>query len=947
MTGVSRPPRAGGVHGSATNGRSEGDGAFVRRLTPWTLGVLVVTACLSIGLPLVGGRVFFGADMLQTYPPWNQEVPPYEEPVNPFLRDTVDAVMPLRAESRQRIWDGDLPLWTPFPSGGIALGTVPDVGLLSPLNLPYLVLPLWYAPAVTKLMEMAVAAGFTYLFLRLVGLGRPASLVGALVYVNSGFMVVWTNWPQSQVGALIPALFWAVERGIRLEGFWAVLPVTVVMAIMLFTGFPAVTLYAVMASGLFAVARLAVRRDWSIQARLRRLAQVAAAILLAFGITAIQLLPFAERLRAVDVGYRQQTAETHLPPRAVVTLAIPNAFGSPVEGNYFGGLHVRRTGYGPATYHEINGFVGATALVLITVAATRLVRRRKGSSELARGVQSFLWIGSGVAGILLYVGGPFLAFLQLTPIFRLNYIGRLRSILCFFLACLAAIGLQALQGRDAERRDSRDRLLVALVWVGAAAIAFLGLWAMWRLAGEAEQRNYVVRQSTIPLVAAGLTMGAVGLRRLIGRGGHLVLMSIVPLAIAVESLAFVLPYWPRVPKSLFYPSTLAHEFLQSHLGSERFASAGIEVFPGTATFYGLRSATAHAFQDRVWRQTLRAANGRSIGFATRSRLRARAEVATSPVLDRLSVRYFVTPPEARVFGREIEGSPSAGTIVLRPGTSLVQEIPAERIRAVVVEVVEWVQGSRRDAVLAAEVLDPSGEVLTRGARRVLPRGRKMAFSIPVVELDPGLSSGPGQTLRVRLTFQADEGHLVLAADGTERPSMSVVAGGDDRLKLVFARGATIYERADALPRIRWAPRSEVVLGVRERLRLLAEGLPADTVLLSEGGPEGSGRRAEIRVLEDGGDAIRVDVLADGEGYLVIADAMQDGWMAWVDGEQVRLRPADHAGVAILVSAGQHRVSFRYQPDGWNAGKVITGLSLLALVAVALLGWRARAKPGDG
>ncbi|MGH2555964.1 MAG: YfhO family protein, partial [Actinomycetota bacterium] len=872
------------------------DSGSGKRLAWWMLGILVVTTCLSIGLPLVGSRVFFGTDMLQDYPPWNQEMAPGEGPINPFFRDPVDALMPLRTESRRRIWDGDLPLSTPFPSGGIALGTVPDAGLLSPLNLPYLVLPLWYAPAVTKLLEMATAAGFTFLFLRLIGLGRPASLIGALVYMNSGFLVVWTNWPQSQVGALIPALFWAVERGVHRDGVWAVLPVTVVTAVMLFGGFPVVTFYALLASGIYVLARLFALREWTMQARLRRLALFAGAILLALGITAVQLFPFVDRLRGTDVAYREQTADTHLPPRALVTLGIPNAFGSPVDRNYFGALHIRRAGYGPATYHEINGFVGATALVLITVAATQLVRRRRGTGGTARGVRPFLWLGSGVAGVLLYVGGPLLALLQLTPVFRLNYIGRFRSILCFFLACLAATGLQALERREAERGAPGERLLVALVWVAAGTIAFVGLWSMWRLAGEAQQRQYVLRESMIPLIAAGLTVGALLLRGRTGRAGHLALMWGVPLAIAIESLAFAIPYWPRTPKALFYPVTPAHQFLQSRLGSERLASAGIEVFPGTATFYGLRSVTAHAFQQPVWLEALTAANRRSVGRATRSRLRPRAEVATSPVLDRLSVRYFVTAPEAPVFGRKLEGAPPVGRIVLRPGSSLVQQIPAERIRAVVVGVVSWAQGSTRDAVLAAEVLDASGDVLTSGARRLLPRGRKSEFSIPVVELDAAPPDGGAQSLRVRLTLRAKDGHVVLAADGSGGPAMSVVVGGDDRLRLVFAEGATIYERSDALPRVRWAPRAEVMRDASERLALLAAGVPPDTVVLSEEGPVGSGRGAEIRVLEDGGDAVRVDVLAQGQGYLVIADAMQDGWTARVDGERVPLRPADHAGV---------------------------------------------------
>ncbi|MGH2573284.1 MAG: hypothetical protein ACRDGU_07375, partial [Actinomycetota bacterium] len=65
--------------------------------------------------------------------------------------------------------------------------------------------------------------------------------------------------------------------------------------------------------------------------------------------------------------------------------------------------------------------------------------------------------------------------------------------------------------------------------------------------------------------------------------------------------------------------------------------------------------------------------------------------------------------------------------------------------------------------------------------------------------------------------------------------------------------------------------------------------------------------------------------------------------ARVDGERVPLRPADHAGVAVLVPPGRHLVSVRYEPESWNLGKVVSGLSLVALLGVALLGRRVRPK----
>ena len=99
------------------------------------------------------------------------------------------------------------------------------------------------------------------------------------------------------------------------------------------------------------------------------------------------------------------------------------------------------------------------------------------------------------------------------------------------------------------------------------------------------------------------------------------------------------------------------------------------------------------------------------------------------------------------------------------------------------------------------------------------------------------------------------------------------------------------------------------------------------------------------MVEDGGDAIRVEVDAAGEGYLVVADAIQHGWEASVDGTPAPIRRADHALAAVLVPAGEHEVELRYTPPGWYPGLIVSGASL----AILLVGgfWRFRRVRGPG
>jgi hypothetical protein len=274
-----------------------------------------------------------------------------------------------------------------------------------------------------------------------------------------------------------------------------------------------------------------------------------------------------------------------------------------------------------------------------------------------------------------------------------------------------------------------------------------------------------------------------------------------------------------------------------------------------------------------------------------------------------------------------------------------EPITGGRVRALVVRIAGRPSDLDPGARLRAEVLDSAGHVVTSGTRRLGVSPRPGAFTIPVGEIDGGARRGQPGTLVARVTLLAGSGDLILASDGKGRPSLSLVLGGDDRLRLVFVDGAQIYQRLDALPRIRWAGLAESSEDRREQLFVLSGHVDPDVVVLNEPGPAGSGTDASLRVTQDDETQVRVRVAAAGSGYVVIADPMQTGWEAFVDGKASPLFPAEHALVAIHVPAGRHEVTVRYNPTSWRQGQLISGLSLLVLVA-AFVYPRGKSRPKD-
>jgi uncharacterized membrane protein YfhO len=125
------------------------------------------------------------------------------------------------------------------------------------------------------------------------------------------------------------------------------------------------------------------------------------------------------------------------------------------------------------------------------------------------------------------------------------------------------------------------------------------------------------------------------------------------------------------------------------------------------------------------------------------------------------------------------------------------------------------------------------------------------------------------------------------------------------------------------------------------------------VVLSESGPGGDAGRAapndagasDLAVVTDAPTAIELTVEAERPGYVVVADALQSGWVATVDGTDVPLVEADHAGVAVAVPAGLHEVELRYRPRGRSLGLALSTLTVVGML-VALVWERRRHRQAD-
>ncbi|HST66863.1 MAG TPA: YfhO family protein, partial [Mycobacteriales bacterium] len=878
-----------------------------RRPSPLTAIAVLAAAVVvgfGIGAPLLGIGTFSGADLLRSYEPWRSGVDTGDPAQLPVVSDTVDVVLPGHALFDREVRRGHVPDWNPLVSGGTAFADGTGVGFWSPLSLPYLLLPGWLAPAYVKLLEMLVAIGGSVLFLRRLSLSRPAAVLGGIVFASSGFMVTWSNWPHTAVAAFIPALFWAVERFAQRRTVPAAVPIAVVLAAMLAGGFPAVVGYALYAAAPYLLLRLAQltgRRPWAV---LRGAATAGGALVLGAGAVAVLLLPFLGQLRQLDyLAERAQTPAEHLPAAMLFTTAVWRAFGTQQGDDAV-------PYWGPINVVEGLSFVGAGALVLVLLALLR-------PSGAPRGVRSYFAVAAAVSIVLGYAGGPALALAQHLPVFSDNPVYRIRSVLGFFLAVLAAIGYDAL-ARSARPR----RVLTVAGWLVAAVVGYVAAKHLLRLGYEAGQGPYVKRQILLALLPAALVLGAA----VLARRFRTVALAVIPVVVAVECLSLLVPFWPRTSRADFYPVTGVHRYLAGHLGTDRFGAKGLTLLSGTNVWYGLRNVTGHAFTSPQWRDLLLAVDPDAFPTPGYSRFSGATGAATmaSPLLDVLSVRYFAFAPNDPVIGPRTTVGPAGPGLRLRPGVPVTVPAGSGPVRGVGPRVLVAAHPADPRAELDVQLLDAGGRVVAAGSRRLYGTVAAARLVVPVAGED---LTGP---LSARLTLRSD---APLEVAGGALPQLDVTRpAAADGLDLVYAGdGAVLYRRDTALPRFRWASRAVVVTDPAARRRLLAHTREPDRVVLSGPGPAGSGRPGSVDVLADGTDGSTTRVTAAGAGYLVVGDADQAYWTATVDGRAVPLVPADHALVAVPVPAGTHTVTLAYRPPGQRLGAGISLLSVSVLV----------------
>lgn len=922
----------------------------------WVLGREAVGAPLALAVLLsiffwkvvLAGQSLLPADILYGHAPWSSLAPIGLKVHNPLLGDQLDAMYPALSYAVSQIRDGTFPLWNPYVAGGVPFAGLISNLVLYPVNFIFYLLPIDQGLGLHAMARLFMAGLFTYLFLRQIRLGWVGALVGAIVFSYSGFSIVWLGWPHTFVSPFIPLLFLMANKCITSGKAPSYLILSAGVALLLLGGFPQVAGFGLFAAGAYFLSRTVfdLLRTSDFRQALGRAAGFSLGTISGFLLVSPLTLPVIENMGQTGyLGWRVSDGlgALHLQVKDLVTLLIPDYYGSVVTGDYW-----RDGGF---NYIESSGYMGILPLLL--AAATFSFRNR-------RYVQWF-FLGLAMLSLAMIYGlQPIQGLVSKLPFFDSSLNTRLFVILAFAVAVLAAIGADYLTRTD----EARSRKKAPLALIGLLATCFLALVILtqpyWVVAeqGKAAVQGFLLFGLWLFLGVSVLSLRIAG--RLPGR----VFGVLVPLIMVLDLFSFGINFNTSVNPNLVFPETDSIRFLQGDPEQFRIMRIGWTFFGNAPSLFGISDVGGHDINHpKRYADYLRQIDADVDERQHKSQLIfSRKATLDSRLVDMLNVKYILDGPgsplspglqpgAAQEVGEvpvgEIGGPTQQGQTFVadRDGLSQIKVLLATYARRNDREILFHLKESPAAVVDLATIAVNAGEIADNAWHTFsfgpIPdnKGRGFYFYIE----SPQSVAGNAITIWSSREDTYSQGSRY--ENGAPAPGdlafVTYFGGGPAKFREIPSKGDTIFENLGYLPRAYVVQQSVVITdeaailaGLQKdsfdprRTVIVERAPPTDASVVPPNGP------SEARITEYSPNRISVEADMASSGFLVLSEIFYPGWQVSVDGEESTLYQANYIFRAVWLEPGTHNVEFVFAPSSFRYGLYIGSATLILMTAFA-------------
>ena len=381
-------------------------------------------------------------------------------------RDLATFFYPFRFIWVETVRQGHFPFWNPYIKCRVPLFATIQPGVLYPLSLPYLFLPLDLAFNWTIVFHFFLAGAFTYGLMRELGASPQGALAAALAFLFSGYLISVHNVLNTLLSASwYPLVMWCGCRMVRTGLLrWATAAGVSLCCMFLGGGMEIVLLTFASLLLLCLYPRILPLKDEENGPTLqRRLLSLGLTLVIFLGLAMVQILPFLELYKQshrYGGVHLEEATLWSLAPRDLIYFLLPSLYGPTATPdhywklqNYLKTIYVGPVVLGLAGYYFIRQ--GKRGLALLAAMGLALVFSLGGHTPL------------------------YPLFHRYFPLFStLRYPVKFLFLFVFYFCLAAGLGLDVLRNRFSKNRHPPywgQGLLIAVVVVVAAIFWFARL----------------------------------------------------------------------------------------------------------------------------------------------------------------------------------------------------------------------------------------------------------------------------------------------------------------------------------------------------------------------------------------------------------------------------------------------------------------------------------------
>ena len=792
----------------------------------------------------------------------------YEVPINKYVGDMYKR--------------GRVPLWNPYQGMGTPLAAQYSTRAFFPYQILEDISPYWLWDYF-MLARLIIAAFFTYLFLRLLGLSLHSAFLGGIFYGLCGSFTWFINLEQfTNVAMMIPICLFSLERLLRFKKARHLAECSVVFALMLLAGQPEISIYVMLLAAVYYVFRVLCGKP-KFLALLKAALKFGGLTLLALGICALLILPFLELIpNSYQCHPLGGVMGLQDPTRLSIAIGIlsPKFFELCSDLRFF-----PHNGF----WDWLGGNTGILMPFLIVLGFFCLARKpprgnkaekKRLSVETAHIEQYrnfFLFFSLfGIFIVLKNFGSPLAAWIGRLPLLDQSWSPRWAGpVWTFSLACAAAIGLEMASHTLLKKR--------AVLGAGGLVLLIFGFFC-YQSAFFPQFKYFGIYalKKVLPPVLSGLVVGIL----VVLMAAFLFLFSKSRKALIYGMIFLAISeLWFSVPKGIFFPWT---------------------VF--TLIPFLLVVPTVYLLAKEKWQTAIGAIAAIALCFTFIDLM------SPQGFPDRKNV--FKEPEYIKVLKKDKSHFRIvAGGGILMPNFSSAFKLQDIRyINSLCPVYYHWYVN----------------EYLLKEPH-TWPTDR-LWFA--------GVADTNKQEIR-SIYREMNDNPLYYSYLGVKYiiTPKNIVAD----LPLVYDKDIRVYEITDPFPRSYIAHSIKMASDFKEAQELMkAEDVDIrNTAILEEQPPSWykpsfaavSDSRAQIEEYTPHEVKIKADLAYD--GILVLTDVFYPGWKAYADNEESRIYRINGLTRGVFLKKGSHDVIFTYEPMSFKLGGIISLVSIILCAALLL------------